>query len=235
MTDASIARRQFSNLCATAEPKPAQPLPIRLLLCLLTVAPCFANDQALAQQQEPPPTCESGCCSRWLRWAARWSDCCPRGWPPLLRRGLRRRPWRQASRVPRHSVLRDHAPLGSVTSPGVHDLVGGLLGPEATNEWLLTKRPRLRGEHAPFAKGVFAFNVRHVGDVLGRGVRANGTAGARHARHGGVVAALTKRGSARSSSRPRCSIRGATSTPTRAGRCGSRAPRRSGSVLLVLR
>lgn len=29
----------------------------------------------------------------------------------------------------------------------------------ATNEWLLTKRPDLRREPAPFAKGVFAFNV----------------------------------------------------------------------------
>ena len=30
---------------------------------------------------------------------------------------------------------------------------------EAGNEWLLTTRPALRREHAPFAKGVFAFNV----------------------------------------------------------------------------
>ena len=30
---------------------------------------------------------------------------------------------------------------------------------EATNEWLLTKRPRLRYEHAPLLKGMFAFNV----------------------------------------------------------------------------
>lgn len=30
---------------------------------------------------------------------------------------------------------------------------------EATNEWLLTKRPGLRREQAPFAKGVFAFNI----------------------------------------------------------------------------
>lgn len=29
----------------------------------------------------------------------------------------------------------------------------------ATNEWLLTTRPRLRSESAPFAKGVFAFNI----------------------------------------------------------------------------
>jgi hypothetical protein len=27
------------------------------------------------------------------------------------------------------------------------------------NEWLLTRRPALRREHAPFTKGVFAFNV----------------------------------------------------------------------------
>jgi hypothetical protein len=30
---------------------------------------------------------------------------------------------------------------------------------EATSEWLLTTRPHLRREHAPLAKGVFAFNV----------------------------------------------------------------------------
>jgi len=30
---------------------------------------------------------------------------------------------------------------------------------EATSEWLLTKRPDLRHEHAPFAKGVLAFDV----------------------------------------------------------------------------
>jgi hypothetical protein len=30
---------------------------------------------------------------------------------------------------------------------------------EATNEWLLTRHPALRREHAPLAKGMFAFNV----------------------------------------------------------------------------
>ena len=29
----------------------------------------------------------------------------------------------------------------------------------ATDEWLLTRRPRLRSEKAPFAKGVLAFNI----------------------------------------------------------------------------
>jgi hypothetical protein len=30
---------------------------------------------------------------------------------------------------------------------------------EATNEFILSRRPHLRSEHAPFVKGVFAFNV----------------------------------------------------------------------------
>ena len=30
---------------------------------------------------------------------------------------------------------------------------------EGTNEWILAARPDLRHEHAPFVKGVFAFNV----------------------------------------------------------------------------
>jgi hypothetical protein len=30
---------------------------------------------------------------------------------------------------------------------------------EATSEWLLTKRPSLRDEHAPLAKGLLAFNI----------------------------------------------------------------------------
>jgi hypothetical protein len=30
---------------------------------------------------------------------------------------------------------------------------------EASNDWLLTRRPAIRREHAPLAKGLFAFNV----------------------------------------------------------------------------
>ena len=54
----------------------------------------------------------------------------------------------------------------------------------ATNEWLLTRRPNLRSEGSAFTKGVFAFNVRRVGDYAGGGVREDRTAGARHARDG---------------------------------------------------
>lgn len=35
----------------------------------------------------------------------------------------------------------------------------GLWTQEATSEWLLVKHPDLRHEHAPFAKGVLAFDV----------------------------------------------------------------------------
>jgi hypothetical protein len=42
----------------------------------------------------------------------------------------------------------------------------------AGSEWLLTRRPRLRHEHAPFAKGVLAFNVltsvAYAGAAFGR-------------------------------------------------------------------
>jgi hypothetical protein len=37
----------------------------------------------------------------------------------------------------------------------------------AGNEWLLTRRPRLRHEHAPFAKGMLAFNVLASGAYAG--------------------------------------------------------------------
>lgn len=35
----------------------------------------------------------------------------------------------------------------------------GFWSQHASSEWLLTRHPRLRTEHAPFAKGVLAFNV----------------------------------------------------------------------------
>ncbi len=45
---------------------------------------------------------------------------------------------------------------------------------EATDEWLLTSRPSLRGEHAPLAKGALAFNVLNS---VGYGIVAFAKAG----------------------------------------------------------
>ena len=45
---------------------------------------------------------------------------------------------------------------------------------DASNEWLLTRRPGLRREHAPFAKGLFAFNVLNS---VGYGIVAFARAG----------------------------------------------------------
>ena len=90
------------------------------------------------------------------------------------------------------------------------------------NEWLLGRRPNLRHERAPFAKGVFTFNVLASAAYSGAAFARTGPRRARHARHGERRAASTSGGSARSCSRPRCSIRGATSTRTRSGRRGRR-------------
>lgn len=47
---------------------------------------------------------------------------------------------------------------------------------EATNEWLLSKRPRLKDERAPFAKGMFAFNVIASGVYAGAAFARTGPA-----------------------------------------------------------
>jgi hypothetical protein len=46
-------------------------------------------------------------------------------------------------------------------SPGREFVISsaGFWVQHATSEWLLTTRPALRSEHAPFAKGILAFNV----------------------------------------------------------------------------
>ena len=64
----------------------------------------------------------------------------------------------------------------------------------AGNEWLLTRRPNLRRERAPFAKGVLAFNVLTSVGVRGCGVREDRPARARHARHGRRIAGSTSVG-----------------------------------------
>ena len=59
---------------------------------------------------------------------------------------------------------------------------------EATNEWLLTKRPYLRGEHAPLAKGVFVFNVLNS---IGYGAVAFAKAGPSERDTRGMAAAIS--------------------------------------------
>jgi hypothetical protein len=59
---------------------------------------------------------------------------------------------------------------------------------EATNEWLLTRRPHLRREHAPLAKGVFAFNVLNS---IGYGAVAFAKAGPVERDTRGMAAAIS--------------------------------------------
>ena len=51
-----------------------------------------------------------------------------------------------------------------------------------TNEWLLTRRPNLRRERAPFAKGVLAFNVLASMAYAGAALARTGPYRARYAR-----------------------------------------------------
>jgi hypothetical protein len=46
----------------------------------------------------------------------------------------------------------------------------------ATSEWLLTKRPNLKQEHAPFMKGMLAFNVAASGAYAGAAFAKTGPA-----------------------------------------------------------
>jgi hypothetical protein len=50
-----------------------------------------------------------------------------------------------------------HEPVSPVQEFAISS--AGFWVQHATSEWLLTARPHLRQEHAPFAKGVLAFNV----------------------------------------------------------------------------
>jgi hypothetical protein len=56
-------------------------------------------------------------------------------------------------------------PFFAITHPGVsrrEEFVissAGFWTQQAIDEWLLTKRPRLKGEHAPFSKGLLAWGI----------------------------------------------------------------------------
>lgn len=159
MTDAFIARRELSNLCATAEPRPAQPARIRLLLCLLMVALCGATGEALAQQQEPPPRVNRAAAVGGFVGGMVVGLLAHEGGHLFFDVVFDADPG--VKRVEFHGI-----PFFAITHrsdlPARQEFTissAGFWVQSATNEWLLTKRPRLRHEHAPFAKGVFAFSV----------------------------------------------------------------------------
>ena len=57
---------------------------------------------------------------------------------------------------------------------------------DLSSEWLLTTRPSLRDEHAPFAKGRARVQRAELGRLRVRRVRPRRPVRARHARHGGL-------------------------------------------------
>ena len=161
---------------------------------------------------------------------------CPRGRPPASSTSSSTPTRRQARRVPRHSVLRHHAPIGSAAAQEFTISSAGFWVQNATNEWLLTKRPRLRLRARALREGRLRLQRRRVR----RCTRS------RHSRKRDPPERDT-RGMAVSSRIEKPWIGAIVLAPavfdtwryfdpdSRAGRCGCRAPRRSGAVLLVLR
>ena len=96
----------------------------------------------------------------------------------------------------------------------------------AGSEWLLTRRPGPAARARAVREGRARVQRARLGRLRRRRVRADRSARTRHARHRRIGARSTSRGSARWSSRRRCSIRGATSSRRRSGRRGR--PRREG-------
>jgi hypothetical protein len=131
---------------------------MRLLLCFVMVAPFFAPDAALARQEEQPrhmnrTTAVGGFLGGMVVGLVAhesghlFFDAVFDADPGI-------------KRVEFHGI-----PFFAITHRGMSPREeftissAGFWVQEATNEWLLTKRPGLRREQAPFAKGVFAFNI----------------------------------------------------------------------------
>jgi hypothetical protein len=149
----------LSNPCATDEPARARPNPIRLLLCLLTVARCFSADVALAEQQEPPRDVNRTAAVGGLLGGILVGLAAHEGGHLFFDVVFDADPG--IERVEFHGI-----PFFAITHrsdlPPREEFTissAGFWVQHATNEWLLTMRPHLRREHAPFAKGVFAFNI----------------------------------------------------------------------------
>jgi hypothetical protein len=131
---------------------------MRLLLCLVMVAPFFATDAALARQEEPPRHMNRTTAVGGFLGGMVVGLVAHEGGHLFFDAVFDADPG--IKRVEFHGI-----PFFAIThqsmSPRQEFTISsaGFWVQEATNEWLLTKRPGLRREQAPFAKGVFAFNI----------------------------------------------------------------------------
>jgi len=157
--DASYLPQALSNVYATAEPGRAIRNRSRLLLCLVTVALEMAPVTAQAQQQEPPRhVTRTAAVGGFLAGIAVGLGA-HEGGHLLFDVAFDADPG--VKRVEFHGIpffaITHRAGLSRRREFAISS--AGFWVQHGTNEWLLTRRPRLRTEHAPFTKGVFAFNV----------------------------------------------------------------------------
>lgn len=149
----------MSNSCATAEPVQRRIQRIRLLLCLVMVAPYLAAVDVLARQEENPRPVNRTAAVGGFVGGIVVGLAAHEGAHLLFDVVFDADPGVKA--VDFHGIPFFAITHRSDLSPREEYTISsaGFWMQQATNEWLLTARPRLRFEPAPFAKGVFAFNV----------------------------------------------------------------------------
>ena len=158
MTDASQVALSLSNLYATAESGCVAKTRSRLLLCLVLIAlfPSVAAAQADVQES-PQGVNQTAAVGKFLAGAMVGLVAHEGGHllfdgifgadPGVKRVEFYGIPFFAITH--RHVSRRQEFVIASA----------GFWVQHATSEWILTRRPRIRDEHAPFSKGVLAFNV----------------------------------------------------------------------------
>ena len=158
VTDVSQVALSLSNLCATAESVCVAKTRSRLLLCLVIIAlfPSLSAAQADVQESTQGVN-ETAAVGKFLAGAMVGLAAHESG--HLLFDGIFGAD-PGVKRVDFYGI-----PFFAITHRDVSrrkEFVissAGFWVQHATSEWILTRRPRIRGEHAPFLKGVLAFNV----------------------------------------------------------------------------
>jgi hypothetical protein len=149
----------FSNACATDEAGRESASRSRLLLCILTVALATGSSAAAAQEEDPRQGVNQTAALAELIGGALVGLGAHEGGhllfnvifdasPSITRVEFHRIPFFAITHAPNLPPRQEYAISAA-----------GFWVQHATNEWILTTRPRLRQDRAAFTKGLLAFNI----------------------------------------------------------------------------
>lgn len=156
---ASSHRVAFSNAYATDESRPSPPRRFRLLLCILTVALVADSSVAEAQQDDSRQSVNQTAAFAGFIAGAVVGLGAHEGGHLIFDGIFDADP--SIKRIEFHGIPFFAITHASNLPPRQEYTISaaGFWVQHATNEWILTRRPGLRQERAPFTKGIFAFNV----------------------------------------------------------------------------